>query len=217
MEDGTGDTSSTDAAVPQGEGSSQESKPNGLQARIDELTAKAYAAEARADQQAQLNATLTGRLAELSSRPAAETVEETDPEKRLLNRMEQMERRFSAALNQVGAGVAVSQVGRAAAEAGVDDPRIVARAEQLAFAWKNQGRDLNPGDAVNFAIGEHYRASKGKGVVPRSAAGNNPMLNQGTPAPAAVRRNAVPENINTLSPDAQYAALEAAGVGDTEF
>ena len=195
---------------------------NGIQKRIDELTARSYEKDATINQLQQSVTELVTRLAQQVPQQQAapptnpfEGVDYSDPQSvqaAFTAAMGQMEQKFSQQLGHVAGRAAQMEVANVAASFGVQNPAIVQRAQQLVAAWKQRGYEFVPEDAVKFALGEAQAA----GGQRQQYAPPNPVMsgqNPGPPVPVN-RTQALPANFDDLSVDDQLRILEARGAGD---
>lgn len=212
----------------------------GVQTRINELTAKfRHEQEAREQLQKQLVEQST-RMAEQAllmqqaqARPApaapvdplAQFKDTLDPvtsqaiQAAIAETTRRMEAQYAPMFAQQSAQIAQFAV-QAEVQAIPGVPKEVAvRASQLAAGWRQQGLNFPPGDALNFAMGEYYRGQLMKAAP---VAGYNPAAQQvpqitpGMNPPPPVAR-ALPTNFDSLTRQQQNDFLEKAGISDEAF
>lgn len=208
------------------EGSSQ----NGIQKRIDELTARFHEEAAR--RQA-AEAALAQSYAQQAQRPVTPAVDEVDTEMQVLEQYSpEVARSVKKALaavearlsKQVGATQAVlnaqaatRQVEQLAQSKGIKDPRVTARAQALLQDWQAKGLQFNAADAMTFAAGEFSMGSpQPRQVDGRFAPVDSVVTAQGAP-PVPRAKHSKPQNFDHLSPAEQIQWFEASGLGDKEF
>lgn len=214
-----------------------QSQNEGIQTRINELTAKFRQAEEN-------NQRLSTQLMEQQSKyttmieqqmqaqrapppppedPLAPFKDQLDPtvaqavQAAVAATQRRMEQQFNAVLQQQAVEQSAYAV-RAEIAALPNVPREVAqRAESLMRAWKSQGLPIVPQDAINFALGEYQRtqmlrAAPVTGYNPNAQIAPAVIPGQ-IPAPAAPRGQ-LPQNFDSLDHHQQNILLEKMGVGD---
>ncbi len=230
MEDQNDSSSAQDpnAAEPQsGEQGTDATRQPGVEKRINELTAKYYAAQEASS--AQILA-LTNKMAEMMSRqeersaPKEDVVavpEGADPAQIAYfeHRLKQIETKYEMQLmrteSQMHGGAAAQAGLQLATQFGVKDTnvanQIAQRAADLAAGWRQKGLPFQPSDAADFAYMEYLKSGGARntqqtfsapkyGVTP----GNNPVPNYAAAAP----RQSLPRNFDSLSPAKQIEALD---------
>lgn len=218
----------TQAEAPQNEG---------FQARINELTAqKRQAEEALKERERQLMEQ-TARMAEQAliqsqqARPApaapvdplSQFKDQLDPvvsqaiSAAIAETQRRMEAQYAPQFKQQAAQIAAYAVQAEVQNVPGVPKEVAQRAAQLAANWRAAGLDFPPGDALNFAMGEHYRNQLLKAAP---VAGYNPAAQmvpnvvQGfAPAPAAAPRG-LPANFDSLTRQQQNDLLEKSGLLD---
>lgn len=209
---------------------------DGLQARINELVARERQANERAREVEKQLIEQSARMAEQALQaaqarqvapaapvdPLSQFKDTLDPitaqaiQAAVAATERQMRTHYEAQFAQQGAQMAAMQV-QAEVQAIPNVPKEVAqRAAQLAQSWRQQGLQFPPGDAINFAMGEHYRnqllkAAPVAGYNP-AAQGSHSVTQGFAPAPVAPR--ALPTNFDSLNRNQQNELLEKAGVLD---
>lgn len=188
---------------------------NGIQKRIDELTAEKYEARRAAEALQQQNAELTNNLARLmaqqvearyeQARPQAPDVEIDEGTRKILDayvapKLGAQERTIRALQEQL----AQAEYAQAAAKF---EPLVQARAKDLMNAWSRGGQTgWTPQDALIYAQGELAlrtpRDEKGRFTTP--PAQKPPEVFTRAPAqvaPAAPGSAVAPEYLNPTSPE----------------
>lgn len=212
--------------------SSEGSGQNGIQKRIDELTARFHEANARAEAMAQANAQLIA--AQVQRQPqVAPVVDEAEAEMQKLEQyspeVAQSIRKALAAVEarvskQVGATQAVLRAQAAsrdleqlAQSKGIKDSRVTARAQALLQDWQAKGLQFNAADAMTFAAGEFsMNPQQPRQVDGKFAPLDSVVTAQGTP-PVPRPKTSKPQNFESLPVDQQIQWFEASGLGDKEF
>lgn len=220
----------SEAVIPptdqQAQGAPATQQFEGIQKRIDELTAK-FRGEQEANQHllAQ-NQELMRTIAQIAEKNIAATYEaapqvEVDPEDR--RKVEAVftpyMRKLESMVQQLSSQVASSQV---ASVAQGEDPRVVQRAQELMRGWRSAGKQgWEPQDAVIYARGEVATLDATKAAKARDErgrfAGQAPPL-QGTGAPPPITQpqtGALPANFDSLDIDRQLDLLEKRLEGKT--
>lgn len=223
----TAQATETDSPPQQTEGNQGE----GIQKRINELTAKLYEQQARADayaaqlaQQAALQVqqpqVATPQVDEVEA--ALSGLDQINPEvgqtmKAVLKSIQaKTEAQVKALQAQFQAQADVGKVTSVATQFGVQDPAIVRRAQELIASWRSNGLQFGADDALRFAAGELALQPKQQ---PRQTDGRYApvdavMTSPGAPpAPRSAKRS-LPNNFSSLSPEKQIELLDANGVGD---
>lgn len=224
------------AAAPQGttdQNNAEQGNPNeGVQKRINELTARFHSAEGRAEELAKQNALLVQQLAEGMTRREAPVEQEPqlpegmDPA--AVAYLDKMLQRIEARQNQMfqklGAEVGASrarQAGAAHAQLVGDKTGWVEnRAAELYVALKAKGLPINEEDAGMYAMAEFIknggsRGAQGSQYTPPVA----PQFGGVPPVVTAPRTSAqpLPSNFDQLSPAQKIAELQKRGVDDIPF
>lgn len=206
---------------------------NGIQKRIDELTARFHAAEGKAQA---LEAAYAQVIAQQAQRSAAPQVDEADAA------MQQLEGQFGAEAGaamrktlaafeaklakQIGQTQAILQnqeavrsIDSLVQDKGLKDPRVGTRAKELIAAWRSNGLQLSPQDAVTFAAGELAMNPQQPRQVDGRYAPQDPVMTYTGAPPAAVPRGQgrPPANFDSMSVDQQLQWFDANGVGDKPF
>lgn len=213
-----------------------ESQGNGVQKRIDELTAARRQAEEREKAlQTQLMET-TAQMAQLAMQarqaqqpapqapvdPLAQFKDALDPtvtqaiQAAVAETQRRMQAQYEPMFAQQAAQMAGYAVQAEAANIKGLPPEVTQRAAVLAADWRSRGIQLPVGDAINFALGEYQRGQLSKaaavtGYDPRTQA---PGTIPGFTPPPQTQVRALPQNFDQLNRSQQNAALEAAGILD---
>ena len=206
-------------SAPQGnqDAPKQGSNPgDGIQKRIDELTARFHEERRAAQAKDQQIAELVRALAERSSQPAqqqaADPFEGFEPEERqkfaaVLNPLQERLRQYEAYLPKVQAmeaRLAEMQFKSAASQMGFDEG-VQQRAMQLMQTWRNKGyTGWNPEDALTFAAGQLAMEDRQRNQTSRDERGR---FNGGSQS--LVGGHAAPTSPNPRQPDAVPADLES--------
>lgn len=220
----------TEAPVEQNQGNEGNGQ-NGIQKRFDELTAKIYEANARADAAMAANAQL---LAQRVQAPVAPVVDEVEVElakaesylgaeagaavRAALKAQEaKFVKQLGATHSILRAQSAEKELSQLAQSKGIKDPRVTARAQALLQDWTNKGLSFNAADAMTFAAGEFsMNPGQPRQVDGRFAPTDAVITTPGAP-PVPVQRGVKPQNFDRLSADQQIQWFDANGVGDKEF
>ena len=218
------------------ETTAESTQNEGLQARINELTARARQAEETAKESQRQLMEQASRMAEQAliaqqaQRPApvapvdplAQFKDQLDPvamqaiNAAIAETTRRMEAMYAPMFAQQGAQIAQFAV-QAEVQHVPNVPKEVAqRASQLAASWRQQGLNFPAGDALNFAMGEHYRnqllkAAPVTGYNP-AAQGAPSTVSGFNPPPAQTRQ--LPTNFDSLNRNQQNEILEKAGILD---
>lgn len=202
----------------------------GLQARFDELTAKRYEAEARAKavaEQAQLNqermlAELNAlRASQVQSQPSADPYADLDPNlaKALQHVTAQFGTRIETLQRQLQAQTQAAEIQTVAAQQGVQDEAVKARATALIQGWAQKGLQLSSYDAMIFAAGEAALAAAKQ--APRDPLGRfqGAQFSGQSPQVATQQQGPkpLPANFANLPPKQQEKLLAERGVDDVPF
>lgn len=212
----------------------------GFQARINEMTAKYRQVEEQLKERDRQLMEQAARMAEqaliaqqAAARPApaapvdplAQFKDTLDPvtSQAIQAAIQETTRRMEAQYAPMFAQQA-AQIAQFAVQAEVQNipgvpKEVAARAAKLAADWRAAGLNFPPGDALNFAMGEHMRGQLLKAApvagynpaaqhVPQVTPGLNPP-----PAPARV----LPPNFDGLSRQQQIDLLDKSGVADETF
>ena len=220
----------------------QQDAGEGIQQRINELTAKFRQAEEAARQKDSQLMEMSAKYADLAVQMQRQQMQATapaqpayaDPLEKYKDALDptaaeairaaveatqrKMEAQFQTVLQRQAAEQAVYAV-RAEVAAIPNLPREVAqRAEQLLTSWRASGVNYPPQDAINFAMGEYAtgQLKKAAPVMGYNPATQQPAVTPGiNPAPAPQR--ALPPNFEQLSPRQQLDYMEKMGIGDMPF
>lgn len=231
----------TDQSSAQTDGTSQDSSGEGVQKRINELVAKQRQAEEALKERDRQLLEQTSQMAQMALQtrqqaavpppppvdPLAAFQDKMDPvavqaiQAAVAETRRQMEAQYAPMFAQQAAQIAGFAV-QAEAQTIPNLPKEVAqRAAQLAAQWRQQGLNLIPGDALNFALGEYQRGQLAKAAPVMGyhpGAQTAPGVTAGfTPPPPAPRTSALPANFDSLPRAQQQALLDASGVGDLPF
>lgn len=208
----------------------------GFQARINELTARAKAAEAQA---AEYQSNLQRQTMEFAAQMASfqrPTPEPIDPLKQyeaavdpnvlqamkaaLATQQATFQRQLDQQTRQLAAQQSALEVQALASRSPGIDPAIAQRAAQLVQQARMQGSNASATEALNFAVGEWYlknqaRAAPVANFAPQAFNVPNPTLNL---PPPPVRSRPVsrqePANFDRMSIEQQLAWYEQQGIGD---
>jgi hypothetical protein len=217
---------------------------SGIQARIDELTAKFRQAEERNQElnnklleQAARESDTARRYAELAQRqtapapaapvdPLAAYREQLDPvavkaiESVQQAMQAQFNSQFQAQQQKYAADTAIYAVrSEAAAVVGLP-PEVRNQAEVLMQQWRAQGWNVPTAqDAIAIALGQYQMGQlrKAAPVMQYQANPNIPAVTPGFAPPPAPPRGALPSNFDSLSREQQNQILEQNGVADQPF
>lgn len=193
----------------------------GIQARIDELTAKSHEAERRNAALVEQNmALLTAQVSRSNETPAVDPYPDMDPsiKKMIAEATGAVKREFQGQISRLQAQHETTLVTRdARAEAvrlGADD-KLAAEAEKWAAHFRANGVPMNAQDAAKYAIGNALfegRFTPGGAAPTRGA----PATLGGVRSAniAQVQHAALPSNFDDLDPDTQLAILAKRGAGD---
>jgi hypothetical protein len=218
------DTTAQVPAAEQPNTEVQQTQQNGIQKRIDELTAKSYEKDAqilKLTDLLQQQVMAQAQKAQPQQTPANpfDGVDYSDANSvttAFQNALRLQEQKFAAQLAQVQVQAAGGEVMNEATQRGINDPRITIRAQQLAQSWKQQGLPFVAGDAITFALGEAAAGALPGGPVVRQPNGrfapaNSTLTSPNPPPPSAVpqRQKELPPNFDSLDTDKQIAMLEA--------
>lgn len=221
-----------DTTQTQADEASQDRQQTGFQARIDELTRERREQERMNRELTATVARLTQQMAEVQGSYAQrETTPavEIDPEQKKV-----FDAYFGPMMHEIRAkldqATQVAHMGRLHQEAPGEDPRVLARAQELLPAVLKAG--WAPSDALDFARGELVR----KGVLQPSATqgrddrgrytGPNMITSNGQPPNTmqGAGPSPLPANFDRLPPDKQIEILEKRGVhnqpifhGETDY
>ncbi len=196
-------------------------KPSGIEARINELTAKFREAERalneRSNQVAERDAqiaTLLTTLAAGRQEPVQTQQVDIDPDEQrkfdalMSPRMLQMQRQLERLEQELSA----SQFRQVAT--GVE-PEVAKRAQELMGAWKRNGYSgWTPEDAVTYAQGELLRKQKSVAQTANQQRQEFNTLSHGvtsqqnSPPPAQARSVKIPKNIDQLPANKQAEIYE---------
>ncbi len=194
-----------------------EGTPPGLQARIDELTAKRHAAERQAQDAMAQNQILLQQLMEANRQPVpAQPQVDVDPE--LKKQMDAIMgpqiaemRRMTAQYAQV---VTLQQV-----DAQAPDAKVAAKAKDIIMQERRAGRDVSADVAVTFALGLMAReqmttqqAANQQRQTFNAGAGSTISGSGGAPNLAPVQSR--PADFDRWSAPQQEKFLSERGVGD---
>jgi hypothetical protein len=216
----------------------QPQQNEGIQTRINELTAKFRQAEEAnqklaqqlMEQQAKYAAALEQQAFRAQAPapqppedPLAPFKDQIDPtvaqavQAAVNATRKQMEAQFNSIIQQQAVEQSAYAV-RAEVATLPNVPKEVAqRAESLMRAWKSQGLPIVPQDAINFALGEYHRgqllkAAPVMGYNPNAQV--PPSVIPGQNPPPAAARQSLPANFDSLDYNQQNKILEQMGVGD---
>ncbi len=214
-----------------------EPQNEGVQARINELTAKMREQERQnAELQSKLMEQMATsvQLAQQAQRqvapapipvdPLAQFKDTLDPtamqaiQAAVAETQRRMEAMYAPRLAAQDAQLAAMAVHSEAAAIPNLPREVSARAAQLAAQWRQAGINYPPGDALNFALGEYQRGQLVKaapvvGYDPRNAMPQT-VIPGFSPAPQTQQARALPNNFEQLNRAQQNAALDAAGIAD---
>ena len=214
-----------------------EPQNEGVQARINELTAKMREQERQnAELQSKLMEQMAQsvQLAQQAQRAVAPPPAPVDPLAQFKDTLDptamqaiqaavaetqrRMEAMYAPRLAAQDAQLAAMAVHSEAAAIPNLPKEVSSRAAQLAAQWRQAGINYPPGDALNFALGEYQRGQLVKaapvvGYDPRNAMPQN-VIPGYTPPPQTQAPRALPNNFEQLNRAQQNAALEAAGIAD---
>lgn len=211
----------------------------GFQARINELTARTRQAEEALKERDRQLIEQSARMAEQAlmasqqARPAP--VAPVDPLSQFKDQLDpvvsqaisaaiaetqrRMDAQYAPQLAQQAAQIAAYAVQAEVQSVPGVTKEIAQRAAKLAADWRAAGLNFPAGDALNFAMGEHYRNQllKAAPVAGYNPAGQSaPSVVTGySPAPVAPR--ALPNNFEQLSRAQQNEILEKSGALDSPF
>lgn len=208
--------------IAQGTGNAaepQSGNPNpGVQARIDELTAKYRQTEsALADKDAQIAALIQAQL-QMQQVPQPQQVQapqvQIDPE-----RQAELDAYMTPRMKQLEAMVQRLESAQVAQQfhqyKQVAPPEVLKRAQELQLTWQRSGKQgWVPEDAFTYAYGE-YNLRQGQANQARTAqqqfntASQNVNM-QSAPAPAQTPNNGLPANIDSLPLHERIRLREAA-------
>lgn len=231
------DTPSAQAQVP------PQQENSGIQARIDELTAKFRQAEESNQKLQQQIMEATAREAEASRRladqyqratqpvaqvedPLAQYKDRLDPvavealQRSNAMLQQQMEERLRKMQAQYEAQQATYAVRHEIAVTPGLPPEVAQKAEQLMSAWRAQGWNVPTAkDAIHIALGQHYESSLRRAAPVLSYQQNStvPNVTPGFAPPPPQPRKGLPANFDSLAPDQQNLILEQNGVADESF
>lgn len=212
-------TVQADAGTPAAQVAQDEGQ-NGIQKRINQLTAKMYEKDNTIAQ-------LTEQLVRMSAQGVPQQ-QQAQPEQNLYEGLDQasaailqkvvgnLEAKFQARVAALEGTIASASSAQIAKSQGLPDA-IIQRSNELVAEWKKRGYGFNPQDAVDFAVGEAIRAGT---YMPRARASNgqfapaNPVLGgQSAPAPVSPVTRKLPSDFDSLPPAKQVELLEASGIG----
>lgn len=200
----------------------------GLQARIDELVARAKTAEAANQELMQKMLEQNMRLME-AQRPApqaapdplAQHADALDPRlvEILRAERERMEMSFRAKMQQVEAQQGQYAIQAAAAQLRNVPPEVTAKAQQLYHQAKTNGSAATPDEALRYALGDWYlqQQQRGAGVMGLpTTAFNAPMAVPPSVnvMPAAQPSRSAPADFESWSLTKQLEYMERSGIGD---
>lgn len=192
---------------------------SGVQARIDELTAKQRDAERRAEE---ANARLLNVLAN-QQRPQKEEEPEPEPDwsdpaavaKYTNRRIDKMEQNFNQRVSQISQRFESSEFGQAVAAEAAKHGLDVDKTVQLARAVKAKGLPANVKEIIQMEIGEAVLNGTYKPPSEPSARSNAPLSSVRAPNLAPAPKEIVyPSDFDNWSPSKQIAFLNKKGVGD---
>lgn len=218
--------------------SEQPQQGEGIQSRINELTAKFRQAEEAnqklasqlMEQQAKYAAALEAQAYRAQAPapqppedPLAPYRDQIDPtvaqavQAAVNATRKQMEQQFNAVLQQQAVEQSAYAVRAEIASLPNVPTEVAQRAESLMRSWKSQGLPIVPQDAINFALGEYHRGQLLKAAPVRGYNPNAqvapPVIPGGNPLPQAPR-SSLPANFDSLDYNQQNKLLEQMGVGD---
>ncbi len=190
---------------------------DGVQKRIDALTAGMRDAERRAEQ---ANERLLNHLATASATSApVDEYAEVDPQVRKL--IEASTRGLKAELqksqNQMAGMIAAQEARTIVAKAGIQDSAVAERAVALAAGWKSNGLQFSAAEAAQFAIGEAIMNGTYTPAAPGPQRRGAPPIGGGVRSPnlnGHRQQAALPSNFDELSLDEQISLLDKRGVGN---
>lgn len=227
------DQLSAQATEPQ----AQATEGEGIQQRINELTAKARQAEEALRAREHELMEQSAKMAELAYQaqqrqavpapapvdPLAQFKDQLDPvaaqaiQAAVAETRRQMEAQYAPMFAQQAAQIAGFAVQSEAAAIPNLPKEVINRATQLAAQWRANNLPFPPSDAISFALGEYQR-----GALLRAApvAGYNPAAQPaatfaGVPPQPAAARSALPADFETKSRNEQNAILERSGLLDS--
>lgn len=210
-------------------GDQKEKKRNeGIEKRINELTAKTHeaerraaAAEATAQQQRDLNMQLLTQRGQ-PQEPIEDPYEDVDPKlrKMLSEGLTAQQRKFAAQLqaqkNEFDAILESQAVQHEASSLGLD-PEISKEAAAIVKGAKSRGIPVNKEEVLDMLIGKAYREGK-LAVQPSQTNPRRAAPLSGVRAPpiqeASQTQKPLPNNFDDLSPEEQLALLNKRGVGN---
>jgi len=210
-----------------GQTQSQEGAGNpGFQARIDQLTAARYEAEARAKAATEMQERLLAQLQAAQANqapppPGVDPLAELDPQlaKALQHVTAKFETQIGALTRQLTAQTQLNEIQQVAARHGVQDEAIKQRAAALAQGWAQKGMPINADDAMIFAAGEAALAANRQ--APRDPLGRHQGTTFSGQAPRVQTSSQgpkpLPSNFDSLSPQTQEKLLKERGVDDVAF
>jgi len=209
----------------------------GVQKRIDELTAARRQAEEALKAREQALIEQSAKMAEMAMQlqqrqaaPAPVAVPE-DPLVKFKDQLDpvaaqaiqaaveatrrQMEAQFAPMIQQQAAQLAQMAVLNEASAIPNLPKEVRDRAAERAAAWKAAGLSFSPGDAITFALGEYQKGQLLKAApVAGYAPSGIPTVTQGTIPTPPVQRSALPQNFDALPRQQQNALLEQSGLLD---
>ena len=216
----------------------QPQENEGIQARINELTAKFRQTEEALKARDQQLMEQTAQMAQLAMQvrqpvapapvapvdPLAQFKDQLDPvahaaiQAAVAATQQRMEAQYAPMFAQQAAQIAGFAVQAEAATIPNLPKSVVSRAAELAASWRAQGINYPPGDALNFALGEYQRGQlfKAAPVAGYNPAVHAPPMTQGFNPPPPQPR-ALPQNFDQLPSAQQNQILEQSGVLDQPF
>lgn len=213
--------------------SNSQNQSDGIQKRIDELTAR-FHEEAGKRQQAE------SLVAELIAKSAhQQPVQQAAPDEAdlALQRLESQYGGETAAVMRAAIEATTAKFTKQLAETqamfanqqavasidselqqrGIQNADVSKRAKELIAGWKQRGLQLLPGDAITFALGEAALKPQPSRQSDGRFAPTSPVLSYAGAPPAQVRRNAQPTNFESLSAEQQLQWFDQSGIGDKPF
>lgn len=214
----------------------------GIQARINELTAKYRQQEENSQKlQQQLlesaarEAEMARKYAEMAQKPA-QAPAPVDPLAHLKDKLDpialeafdaqrnamqrQFEQQMAAMQRQLATQTAALQVQSLAAQVPGLPPAVAQEAVQLVQQWRAQGINFaTEQDAIDIALGKYQRGQMARAAPVLHYAQNPaaPAVTPGFAPPPASRKKSLPDNFDSLSPADQLTIMEQNGIGDEPF
>ena len=214
------DNSSAQEQQPAVSGEPEAQKPNGAEARINELYARSKEQERQLEaKDLQITAMLQS-FANQNNQPVShEPAPEIDPEER--KKIEYLVNPQVKALQAQVEQLLRSQVNSQFQAVQANLPReVLERAKELQYTWTKEGKQgWVAQDAARYALGEFYERQGAQGHARNdqrdfNSASQNVNFSQAAPPPVAQRQYQLPKNIDSLPIHEQIALYEKAGLGD---